>query len=169
MANNSAFRARTFNGPWVNYKANGVVSSLELFFQGLRVVIATSLLLLALEDVSATSSNSIRRNWHQLRTNEIRRLLVGKRLRYDVPRAASEGLDAIFTPYSEVFRRDGTVIITNHQAGLRGKYLIRSGRLCVTLPGEQTGCRHFYIDANGFLFQHTVSGFPAGVAPITVE
>jgi hypothetical protein len=83
---------------------------------------------------------------------EIRNLLVGRTLSHDVDRAIKEGSLAIATFYRESYRKDGTVTVTSHQAGMAGRYDIADNRLCLDL-NQRRWCRRIFRSPDGGLRQ----------------
>lgn len=88
----------------------------------------------------------------QLTNVEIRNLLVGRALSHDIDRAIKGGSLAITTFYRESYRKDGTVAVTSHQAGMAGRYDITDNRLCLDL-NHRRWCRRIFRSPDGALWQ----------------
>ncbi|HYI41135.1 MAG TPA: hypothetical protein VE053_12540 [Allosphingosinicella sp.] len=94
---------------------------------------------------------------NQLTSAEIRSLLVGRTLTHDADRAIKEGSFAITTSYREYYHEDGTIAVTSHRAGMRGRYEIIDDHLCVDMPSGRR-CRQIFRSARGLLQRDDVTG-----------
>lgn len=106
---------------------------------------------------------------YRLSGDEIKLLLVGHTLSYDLNRKVEGNGVVVISPYQETYKSDGTVEVLIHHTGMGGRYITSDNRLCLFLVGQAAECRYLFRTFDGALLQKGTSGSQASLVPIVVE